>query len=58
MLLDTKLRRVGIYDEELPFINSHNSLITLCYISTTTMTMANKLGRVVLYNDEPNSIKW
>ena len=24
----TKLRRVGIYDKELPFINSHNPLIT------------------------------
>ena len=51
---------------ELPSINSHNALITWsckvawqikCYISTTTMTTATTLGKVVLYNEELFSIR-
>ena len=29
MLVATKFGRVGIYNEELPFINSHNPLISV-----------------------------
>ena len=66
MLMVTKLGRVVTYHEELPPINSHNSLITWSfeitwqtktYISTTTMHMTNKLGRMVACHDRLSPIK-
>ena len=57
-----KLDRVGINNEELLSINSHNPLITWSREATwyikniSTMPMATEPGRVVTFNQERSSI--
>ena len=48
MSMATKPGRIVTYNEELLSIKSKVSLI--CYIFSTTMTMATILDKVVLYN--------
>ena len=65
MPVSTELSRVTTYHEELPSINSQDSLITWSYkitwqiknISATTMPKATKLGKMVGYHGELLLIK-
>ena len=51
MPMGIKFGRIGTYNEEQGHVK-----ILICYISTTTMSMATKPGRVVKYNEQLPSI--